>query len=147
MAWFLLARVLFIAAVAYSALQLEPLDDSPFPNLAFGSALGVLIVLLEIRLKDTSVTHMLGALLGGAIGLGLAKTIGAALYWANLGSGRVVFLPQPTIDPMSVIRLIQGQPRVYSMEGPDKLRLRLELPDAASRLRTAKGLLTLLAKG
>ena len=32
-------------------------------------------------------------------------------------------------------------------QGPDKLRLRLELPDAASRLRTAKGLLTLLAKG
>ena len=28
---------------------------------------------------------MLGALLGGAIGLGAAKTIGAALYWANLG--------------------------------------------------------------
>jgi transcription-repair coupling factor (superfamily II helicase) len=61
--------------------------------------------------------------------------------------GRLVFLPQPSIDPMSVIRLIQGQPKVYSMEGPDKLRLRLELPDAASRLRTAKGLLALLAKG
>jgi transcription-repair coupling factor (superfamily II helicase) len=61
--------------------------------------------------------------------------------------GRVVFLAQPTIDPMSVIRLIQGQPKVYSMEGPDKLRLRMELPDAASRLRTARGLLALLAKG
>ncbi len=61
--------------------------------------------------------------------------------------GRVTFLPQPSIDPMSVIRLIQGQPKVYSMEGPDKLRLRLELPDAGSRLRTAKGLITLLAKG
>jgi transcription-repair coupling factor (superfamily II helicase) len=31
------------------------------------------------------------------------------------------------------------------MDGPDKLRIRLELPDAASRLRTAKGLLLLLA--
>ena len=92
MAWFLLARALFVAAVAYSALQLQPLDDTPIPNLVFGSALGVLIVMLEVRLKDTSVTHMLGALLGGAVGLALAKTIGAALYWANLGSGRVVFL-------------------------------------------------------
>jgi len=61
--------------------------------------------------------------------------------------GRVVFTPQPAIDPMSVIRLIQSQPRVYSMDGGDKLRLKLELPDATSRLRTARGLLTLLAKG
>jgi transcription-repair coupling factor (superfamily II helicase) len=61
--------------------------------------------------------------------------------------GRVTFLPQPTLDPMSVIRLIQSQSKVYSMDGPDKLRIRMELPDAASRLRTARGLLALLAKG
>lgn len=91
MAWFALARVLFVAAVAYSAYQLEPLPR-PISNLALGTVIGCLIVFLEIRLKDTSVTHMLGALLGGAIGLALAKTVGAALYWANLGSGRVVFL-------------------------------------------------------
>ena len=54
--------------------------------------LGGLIVGFEIRLKNISVTHMLGALIGGAIGLAAAKTIGAALYWANLGDGRVVFL-------------------------------------------------------
>jgi len=40
-----------------------------------------------------------------------------------------------------VIRLIQSQPRVYAMDGPDKLKIRMELPDAASRLRTARGLL------
>jgi transcription-repair coupling factor (superfamily II helicase) len=61
--------------------------------------------------------------------------------------GRVSFLPQPVIDPMSVIRLIQSQPKVYAMDGPEKLRLRMELPDAASRLRTARGLLKLLARG
>jgi transcription-repair coupling factor (superfamily II helicase) len=61
--------------------------------------------------------------------------------------GRCTFLPQPTIDPMSVIRLIQSQPKVYAMDGPDKLRLKMELPDAASRLRTARGLLALLARG
>jgi transcription-repair coupling factor (superfamily II helicase) len=61
--------------------------------------------------------------------------------------GRLAFLPQPTIDPMSVIRMIQSQPRVYAMEGPEKIRIRLELPDAASRLRTARGLLAVLAKG
>ncbi|PRH81836.1 transcription-repair coupling factor [Arenimonas caeni] len=61
--------------------------------------------------------------------------------------GRCHFVPQPAIDPMSVIRLIQSQPKVYSMDGPDKLRIRMDLPDAGSRLRTARGLLALLARG
>jgi len=43
-----------------------------------------------------------------------------------------------------VIRLIQSQPKVYSMDGPDKLRVRMELPDAASRLRTSRALMLLL---
>ena len=43
--------------------------------------------------------------------------------------------------------LIQSQPRVYAMDGPDKLKLRMELPDAASRLRTARGWMQLLKTG
>ena len=58
--------------------------------------------------------------------------------------GRVQFLSKPNVDPMSVIRLIQSQPKVYTMDGPNKMRIRIELPDAASRLRTARGLFTLL---
>ena len=61
--------------------------------------------------------------------------------------GRVHFLAQPNVDAMSVIRMIQSQPKVYAMDGPDKLRVRMELPDAGSRLRTARGLLTVFAKG
>jgi len=91
MAWFVLARVLFVAAVAYSAHQLQPLSGEA-QNLLFGGLLGSVIVALEVRLRNTSITHMLGALIGGAIGLALARTVIAALYWANLDSGRVVFL-------------------------------------------------------
>ena len=59
--------------------------------------------------------------------------------------GRVQFEKQPNVDPMSVIRLIQGQPRHYKMDGPDKLRITdLDLPDADARLMTARGLLALL---
>ena len=92
MAWFVLARVLFVAAVGYSAYQLQPLAGGPFPNTAFGLVLGFLVVALEIRLKNISVTHMLSALLGGALGLVAAKTIGAALYWADHNDERVAFL-------------------------------------------------------
>jgi len=60
--------------------------------------------------------------------------------------GRVQFIERPSVDPMAVIRLIQGQPRLYQMDGPDKLRIKLELPDATARLAAARGLLTLLDK-
>ena len=56
------------------------------------------------------------------------------------------FLAQPNVDPMSVIRLIQSQPKIYAMDGPEKMRIRQELPDASSRLRTARGLLALLGR-
>src|SRR5688572_32518120 len=91
MAWFALARVLFVAAVGYTAYQLHPLVGD-LENLLLGIALGAVWVVLEMRLKDISVTHLLGALIGGSIGLITAKTVGAALYWANLGDARVVFL-------------------------------------------------------
>jgi uncharacterized protein YacL len=70
--------------------------------------LGFLIVAFEIRLKNISVTHLLGALLGGAIGLGAAKTIGAALYWANLGDGRVVFLHSLILLALPYLGLVIG---------------------------------------
>ncbi|MFN7213181.1 MAG: transcription-repair coupling factor, partial [Lysobacteraceae bacterium] len=61
--------------------------------------------------------------------------------------GRLVFDAKPNIDPMSVIRMIQGQPKVYAMDGPEKLKMKLELPDAPSRLRAARALFTTLAQG
>ncbi len=108
MAWFVLARVSFVAAVGYSAYQLQPLIGGAFTNTAFGIVLGFLVVAFEIRLKNISVTHMLSALLGGAVGLGAAKTIGAALYWANLDDGRVVFLHSLILLALPYLGLVIG---------------------------------------
>ncbi len=60
-------------------------------------------------------------------------------------SGRVQFEAKPNVDPMTVIQLIQQQSQHYRMDGPDKLRIKLELPDAATRLAAARGLLAALA--
>src|SRR6188508_2940527 len=108
MAWFLFARLLFVAAVGYSAHQLHPLPGGPIVNSVFGAVLGLAIVGFEIRLKNSSVPHMLGALIGGAIGLGAAKTIGTALYWANLDNGRVVFLHSIILLALPYLGLVIG---------------------------------------
>jgi uncharacterized protein YacL len=92
MLWFILVRVLFVLAVTYAAVLTRPFNPDALLNGLVGAALGVLIIWVETRLRSAEVTDLLGALIGGAIGLGLAKTIGAALFWADTGDRRIVFL-------------------------------------------------------
>jgi uncharacterized protein YacL len=92
MAWSLLARALFVLAVTYSAYLTRPFSGQIAINLAAGAVLGIAIIVVEARLRSAEVTDLLGALIGGAIGLGLAKTIGAALFWADTADPRIVFL-------------------------------------------------------
>jgi len=92
MPWHLITRLLFVAAVAWAASLTRPFHPSLEANVAIGALLGVVVVIAETRLRSAEVTDLLGALIGGAIGLGLAKTIGAALFWADTGDRRVVFL-------------------------------------------------------
>jgi uncharacterized protein YacL len=72
--------------------MLQPVGDDIAINIAFGSGLAGLAILFEWQLRNTAVTHMLGAFIGGAAGLLLAKGISAALYWADHGDPRVAFL-------------------------------------------------------
>jgi transcription-repair coupling factor (superfamily II helicase) len=58
--------------------------------------------------------------------------------------GRITFREQPEIEPMAIIRLIQGQPRVYKLDGQDKLKVNLELPGASERIRAAQEVLVQL---
>ncbi len=92
MPWPIIARACFVAAVAWAAGLLRPFHPLLVVDLTVGAVLGALIVFIEARLRESEVTDFLGALIGGAIGLGLAKTIGAALFWADATDHRVVFL-------------------------------------------------------
>jgi uncharacterized protein YacL len=108
MAWFFVARALFILAVTYAAVLARPFSPALSVNLALGVALGVLFVWVETRLRNAEVTDLLGALVGGAVGLGLAKTIGAALFWADTGSGRVLFLHSIILLVFPYLGIVMG---------------------------------------
>ncbi|HMM77536.1 MAG TPA: transcription-repair coupling factor [Gammaproteobacteria bacterium] len=58
--------------------------------------------------------------------------------------GVIEFRPQPNVEPIKVIRLIQSTPH-YRLEGQDKLRLRKDLPDEAARFTELEKLLERLA--
>jgi transcription-repair coupling factor (superfamily II helicase) len=51
-----------------------------------------------------------------------AEKLGIRKIEAGAGGGRILFHPNPPIDPMKVIKLIQTQPKIYKLDGPDKLR-------------------------
>jgi uncharacterized protein YacL len=99
MTWFILARALFVAALGFTAGLLQPLTGFGLTGLAaavvnagFGLVLAALVILFEWRLRDAKVTTMLGALLGGVVGLVIAKTIEAALAWTDTTNNSVAFL-------------------------------------------------------
>src|SRR5215471_6065225 len=91
MAWQVFVRTVFVLAVIWAAAILRPFHAALLPNLGVGALLGAGVLFVETRLRNTEVTNLLGALIGGAIGLGLAKTIGAALFWADASDNRVGF--------------------------------------------------------
>ena len=76
-----------------------------------------------------------------------ATRLGIRKLDLGANGGRLEFIDKPRVDPMAVIQLIQGQPGKYRMDGPDRLRITLELPDAATRVAAAQGLLVALHPG
>jgi uncharacterized protein YacL len=108
MAWYLLARALFVLAVTYAAVLTRAFSPVVAVNAGFGAAIGLLMLVVETRLRSAEVTNLLGALIGGAIGLGLAKTIGAALFWANTTDPRVVFLHACILLVFPYLGLVMG---------------------------------------
>jgi len=108
MAWFVLARLLFVAIVAYAAAVLHPLSFAIPINIGFGLTLAGIVVLFESRLRETAVTRVLGALIGCAIGLLISRAITAGLFWADPGDRRVQFLDSFILIMLPYIGLVVG---------------------------------------
>jgi len=108
MAWFLLARVLFLAAVTGAAIFMRPLAAPVVFNAGFGLLLGALVVAFEWRMRDLSVTHMLGAVLGAALGLALARMLVAALFWTNTAEPRIAFLHALVVLVLTYLGVLIG---------------------------------------
>ena len=108
MAWFALRACLFVAAVAYAAAVLRPLalrsaSMSRFALVLAAARRGV----REPAARDRG-HRVLGALIGCAIGLGLARTIGAGLFWADSGDRRVEFLHSFILLVLPYLGLVLG---------------------------------------
>ncbi|MEO9079755.1 MAG: TRCF domain-containing protein, partial [Rhodanobacter sp.] len=74
----------------------------------------------------------------------MATPLGIRKLDFGANGGRIVFREKPEVDPMLIIKLIQQLPRVYKLDGQDKLKIILDLPGASERIRAAQEVLQLL---
>jgi transcription-repair coupling factor (superfamily II helicase) len=74
----------------------------------------------------------------------MATPLGIRKLDLGASGGRIVFREKPEIDPMTIINLIQRQPRIYKLDGQDKLKVIMDLPGGTERVRAAQELLVTL---
>ena len=60
-------------------------------------------------------------------------------------NGRLIFGPQPNVDPANIIQLIQTQPQHYNLDGSDKIRFQMDMPTPEKRVSAVSGLLDSLS--
>src|SRR5271157_4540377 len=70
-----LIRILFVLISAVCGYELQPLGLSNWPAAGAGAAIGVAVVLFEMRLRQVSLKRLIGAVIGSILGI-----IGAYLF-------------------------------------------------------------------
>ncbi|MFN5744865.1 MAG: transcription-repair coupling factor, partial [Methylococcaceae bacterium] len=73
-----------------------------------------------------------------------AEKLGIRKIEAGAMGGRVLFHPNPDIDPMRVISLIQTQSQTYTLDGPERLKFTCPLDTAEARVAFLEVMLGLL---
>ncbi|MDE2346058.1 MAG: transcription-repair coupling factor, partial [Gammaproteobacteria bacterium] len=74
----------------------------------------------------------------------IAAPLGVRKIEAGPKGGRLLFNDRPVVDPDSVIRLIQQQPKHYKLDGSNRLRFLLDLDDPERRINSVRVLLNTL---
>ena len=76
----------------------------------------------------------------------VADQLGIRKLDVDRAGGRIHFRAKPNVEPLTIIRLMQSQPKVYALDGQDKLRIKLQLEGVAERIRVAGEIIAALAK-
>ncbi|MCU0766878.1 MAG: transcription-repair coupling factor [Gammaproteobacteria bacterium] len=74
-----------------------------------------------------------------------AQPLGIRKIEAGPKGGRLLFQPEPAIDPLRVIRLIQSKPKEFKLDGGDKLRFSADLAMPEARIGYVGALLATLS--
>jgi uncharacterized protein YacL len=105
MVWVVLARASAALLVVLSAYALGPTPWGPLADALVGAAVVLLLLLLERQLRQVNLTTLLGAVIGGAIGLLLALPIARLLAG---GDSRMAFAQAVILVALPYLGLVVG---------------------------------------
>lgn len=75
-----------------------------------------------------------------------AERLGVRKIEAGANSGRILFNPEPDIEPMTIIKLMQATNGNYRMDGPETLRFKDEMETVDARFHCVAQLMERLAE-
>ena len=75
-----------------------------------------------------------------------ARPLGIRKIEAGPTTGRIMFGKEPNVDPRTIIQLMQTQTRTYKLDGQDKLRFTLAMPDNTARVDAVNKILDRLTE-
>jgi transcription-repair coupling factor (superfamily II helicase) len=75
----------------------------------------------------------------------LAEKLGIQKIEANATGGKLKIMGTTTIDPLTLVRLVQLDSKHYNFGGPDELRFKQDMPSASQRIGFVEALLAKLA--
>jgi uncharacterized protein YacL len=110
MAWFIVARAAFIAAMVAASVVFVPVPTNGWLNGAFGAAVGGVIVGFEAWLRRVSIYAVFGAVIGGVVGLLTAKLVAVTLFWTG-ADPRVTFLHAAVALALAYVGVVIGARR------------------------------------
>ncbi len=70
-----------------------------------------------------------------------AQPFGIRRIDAGPKGARIEFTAKPDVDPGAILRLMQSSPRLYRLDGPNRVRLHAEMPDPDNRIRAVAAFL------
>lgn len=73
-----------------------------------------------------------------------AESLGISRIDANAQGARIHFSAKPTVDPLTIVQLVQRHPDRYRLQGATELKLTVAMPRAEQRIREISALLDLL---
>ena len=74
-----------------------------------------------------------------------ATELGIRKLEAHAKGGRIVFMPTPKVRPEKIIRLIQTKTKEFKLDGDNKLRFIMEVPQAPERIKAVNQVLDAIA--
>ncbi|MDH3946899.1 MAG: transcription-repair coupling factor, partial [Chromatiales bacterium] len=70
-----------------------------------------------------------------------AAPIGIRKIDANSAGGKIAFSENTAVDPLALVKLVQSDARLFSLDGPDKLRFRIPSASDEERLAAVESVL------